>query len=344
MRTWNRGKSAARLATFVAAIASMMAACASSPDSDVGAATVDGAGGGGGGGHGGDASVGSSGGPSDVLDPSVAALAAVFLGSCVPDDGINRTLERMYTRRSRLVYEAMLAHPECFVDKTTGCDAVAECVGITLQPSPTDCGAECNGDTLELCNDGFELHVDCSKMGLSCVAGMATCFEGPATPVCSSDSFTTSCDGGSPVACVDGHVMKGPECAALGLVCGTEPFEGDAACVGEGPACSAESTSSIGVELDDGIACDEAKLRTCVNGAEHLLACSDVAQGFGCQGAASPFCGLDTACTPGTKAGACEGNQVVVCNAGRVDTFDCTKLGFSGCASGFCVWPAYHQP
>jgi hypothetical protein len=69
-----------------------------------------------------------------------------------------------------------------------------------------------------------------------------------------------------------------------------------------------------------------------MNYREHVFDCGTLAEGFTCQSAQGlAFCGLASECPLVDTAATCEGDNIVLCNAGRVDRIDCKALGFDGC-------------
>src|SRR5689334_21449705 len=94
------------LVPFVALALTVTAACGSSTDTSTSS---------------------SSSGGVDPHDLSDTAIAAVFLGSCVPDDGISRTLNSLYTYRTNEPwYELFAQHTACLAGKTNGCEALKD--------------------------------------------------------------------------------------------------------------------------------------------------------------------------------------------------------------------------
>lgn len=143
-----------------------------------------------------------------------------------------------------------------------------------------------------------------------------------------------TCNDNVPHVCSKFGEIDGIACADWGLVCGTDEY-GTTACMGAGPACTFSSNSgATELNFEEGIACNGTKLRACVNGGEHEIDCGLLAEGFTCQtvdnlGEAYSFCGLASECAPDKPI--CEGDSIVLCNAGRIDKVDCKSLGFSGC-------------
>jgi hypothetical protein len=79
------------------------------------------------------------------------------------------------------------------------------------------------------------------------------------------------------------------------------------------------------------IACEADSLRICVNGKEHTVPCEGVNDGFSCFTNGVSFCGKAAECDPDSHEPRCEGNGIVLCDAGTLLTVDCTRLGFPSC-------------
>ncbi|UQA60717.1 hypothetical protein [Polyangium aurulentum] len=302
-----------------------------------------GAGGGGGGSGGQGGTGGAGGGAADLSDKFKAAL---FLGSCIPDDGINRWLNRFYTQKSdNPMYEYPAELFACFKDKANGCKAVEDCFGAKAELDPAGCMDSCNGTISTSCDDQLKFTVDCAKVGATCVAAEGGCVIEPLGPVCDPGTFKDSCQNGAPLVCM-GREEKGPDCAKYGLTCGPGAFGGGAYCVGSGPMCTQDVSSPLTINYRDGIACNGAKMRACVNGFEHEIDCATLGAGFTCQaGAMGAFCGLGNECDPNEGMDAtCEGTSVVVCNAGRIEKIDCKSFGFTSCNAMFgTCGPSVHD-
>ncbi|EYF08170.1 hypothetical protein [Chondromyces apiculatus] len=312
------------------------------PTGSGGSGASGGAGGAGGAGTGG--SGGEGGGTTQgPLDPEAALRAAVLVGSCLPDDGINRWLEQFYTGRGGDEIDTLFREKlGCLEAKTNGCEGVTECLGVTVDLTGP-CATSCDGNVYEACDDSLHFQHDCGAIGKTCSLEAGGCVTEPVGATCDYSTYVASCVDGTPRACL-GVEASGPACASLGLTCGDTSF-GDVGCIGNGPACDALTGSTVSVNFDEGIACDGENLRTCVNGFEHNLDCATLGQGFTCQTASfGAFCGLDAACEPGTGASlGCDGDSVMVCNGGRMDRIDCKLLGFTGCDTqlGLCVPSVY---
>ncbi|MEJ7732286.1 MAG: hypothetical protein WKG00_24150 [Polyangiaceae bacterium] len=299
----------------------------------MGAATVGGGGAG-----------GSGGAPKDIgasLDADFALRAAVFIGSCIPDDGINRNLRNMYNDAAAgSFYHYYRNEVDCFANKANGCAAVEECLGIAVDKVSAGCPSSCNGDVYTGCDKTLQFTADCSVLGLSCDEGLS-CTETVPGPACDPGSFASACDQGALLYCAGGKERHGMLCAEYGLSCQT--VSTSATCVGPGPACVGGSTSGTGASLDSGLACAGGDLVACVNGGELQVACESVTKGSTCQSASGEsFCALATECVPPGGDATCQGDSVVVCNAGRLDVVDCTALGFTGCLSGVCIPTGYY--
>jgi len=288
------------------------------------------------------------------LDPKAAARAAVYMASCVPDDRPTSTLAGFYdTRREGSAFDLDVI--ACLSTKATGCQAVAECTGITMHYQK-GCSSQpsCEGNTVVGCHDSLSYRVDCNKRGMvaQCVAGAGCvpCEGGAMAPTCDSQTFSMHCEDGRPLDCDDGHVVKGLRCADVGLECGTNSYGDYVSCFGAGAACQ---TSSSGPGMLVGTGCAGASLTACVGGKSHSIACSEIAAGFTCQTVPGSYetaylCGLAAECNPEDEAWSnpkCDGNSVVVCNAGRIEKVDCLALGFTGCAQqyGRCVPGPYSE-
>ena len=108
-----------------------------------------------------------------------------------------------------------------------------------------------------------------------------------------------------------------------------------------------DSTAALSVNYDQGISCNGAKLLACMNGFEQEVDCATLVSGFTCQTSGmKSFCGIAGECDPTAGVAAtCEGDNVVVCNGGRIDKVDCKSLGFTGCNAkyGTCSPSIYDQ-
>ncbi|MBI5531119.1 MAG: hypothetical protein HY898_00285 [Deltaproteobacteria bacterium] len=278
-------------------------------------------------------------------DPDAVARAAVVVGSCVPDDRPTSYASHFYDTwlnpdRNGLCLRNAIS---CLATHGGGCKAVADCLATEVDLLGP-CERACEGNVAVACDDELRFRSDCGRLGQSCVSGR--CVEASSgAPACTSQSFEDRCDNGAPVGCSGGFEKKGPVCADhQGLVCGDSGF-GEKACVGSGAACQQTVGNSYEVVVEDGLACIGNSLDACTNGKRHTFDCNGLVPGFSCQavaGATPPaFCGLASECSPkqGKWKETCEGDMVVMCNAGRTQKVDCKSLGFSGCQAsrGVCV-------
>lgn len=288
------------------------------------------------------------------LDPSAAARAAVFMASCVPDDNPNITLLDYYASRGRDA-AAELDEVACLAAKANGCQAVADCLGITATFEGS-CSSPyaCHGNVLQVCDDNLEFRADCTKLGGSArcdpSVGCVPCDGAQTAPSCDNETFTDHCEDGRAVRCDDGFVVRGLRCADLGLECQPDSFGDFVGCYGKGAECQ---TNWGGDGLLVGTGCAGSVLEACVGERSHSLDCGEIAAGFSCQsvaagGETSYFCGLAAECDGAANPPAdptCDGNSVVLCNAGRIEKIDCLSLGFTGCAPqwGRCVPGPYAE-
>jgi len=270
------------------------------------------------------------------LDPANALRAAAFLGSCNEGsqagvDLANIYIALMYQQNHlglrRSSQPAFVDLIDCLATKTGGCASANECIAA----SPT------------------------------------TSSDGRTSEACNKDSFVDSCRDGEPTFCSsndtsadasDGTVSLGPMCADFGLECGVGDPRKIAVCRGGGGACEGDGVSGVPLPIGafiGGMSCAGNTLTACVNGGATQIDCSKVGVGFTCQTMASQptepaqvmFCGLASECDPrpngsdvldlGIQPPTCDGTKLVVCNAGRLDSIDCTTLGFTGCNAGACL-------
>lgn len=274
-----------------------------------------------------------SGGPWASVGEADLLRAAVVLGSCWPDDGINSHLTRLlYPERFSGLGDAR-PRVACLANAGGGCEAVTECMGYSLGAYEGSEPSACVGSVLHIREDGLQGTVDCSSLGLACVAG-STCASRDAG-VCDEGDYTSTCrEGGRPSGCEDGFEVIGRPCGDFGLVCS------DGECRGGGASCSGgEGYNGADVEIE-GLGCDGDTLRACTGGREHEVDCTRLGAGYGCRELdGAYFCGLGSECVPGetthgvSGSGAfCEGTTVVFCKEGLWERMDCQDLGFEGCS------------
>lgn len=277
---------------------------------------------------------GGDGGGNDVvapLSPDAALRAAALLGSCV-DDGAVSFLETLYFPYPENVLLSLRDAADCLAASDDGCAAVPRCLPIRFVTG--DCVEGCIGDRIVICGDGGG-HSIALPAGFSCDgAGGITV---PGAPRCDGATFVQRCDGDRPVKCQgDGFEIPQGSCADAGFACVAPGGEAQAVCQGTGGACQG---SSYGQGWLEGTCLDADTLETCVRDGRHVQRCADVGVGFTCQarGPGISFCGLGTECDPRQDSGdgngaRCDGDAIVVCNAGRLDHLECKTLGFAACA------------
>jgi hypothetical protein len=302
------------------------------------------------------ASIGSDAGAtinsSDRAD--ILARAAVMLGSCWPDDGVNRNLNNLWHAPDiPQFWGRVVQSADCLARARTGCRALTECTGYTTVLGASDCVDGCQGDVFTECYTSAHVSIDCHKLGLHCDP-LAVCTPSPAA-ACDENTFVPSCAADAqPLTCSRDFVQHGPDCAALGLACSK------GVCQGSGPACRAPAPGGQYSVEYPATGCAGDILQACVGGGQHPFDCTKLGPGFSCRDVAgSFFCGLAAECVPGnhptyddqdgTGLG-CSGTTLIFCNAGRLDHVDCRDLGFTGCddkakqcTPGFLEPPAVSQ-
>jgi hypothetical protein len=301
-------------------------ACASNSDDGVTAGT------GGGGG-----AAGGGSGPLGPPTPDEVARAAVIIGSCHPDNGVNRETGFIWRDFGLAADTTDLAQQaKCIASAGGGCGALKTCLGWNVSSSP-GCseGVTCSGSKFTLCmaEIGITYSIDCQTMGLACNAdpkiddvasSRRACLRGANETCDSSLGFQATCNGSVPQVCDDSRWYHGPDCAARDLACA------EGLCTGTGDACTAPIGCSGDVLLD------------CANRRRHDVDCTQYGAGFSCRSFGGAFfCGLGAECLPsgvavddtiyGDPEPACDGTAIVFCNAGRLERIDCASLGFTGC-------------
>ena len=258
------------------------------------------------------------------------ARAAVFIGSCVPDDGVQRTLSGSYDRIRVPGHEVIKLSEwaPCFAAAADGCGAVERCAGISFDTTGP-CTPSCVGNRLTVCDDARKFVFDCPAETV-CVDGQGCQNMGPA---CDYDTFDPRCDDGTPINCDEGE-RPGPACGDYGLTCAVDA--GLALCTGLGEACTPDSYATNSVIVREGTCADGRTLSACIGLSMGQVDCQRVRAGLGCHTLAGKgFCGLAAECDPNEGDAVCDGNVLTVCNAGRTERIDCAALGFSSCGAGF---------
>ena len=268
-----------------------------------------------------------------------ALRAGVIMGSCVPDDGVQRVVAGvMYG--SRLFKNVLDADPivACLANASGGCGSFERCGGFAFSVDPA-CAFGCVGNRLTACDDEWKYELTCPS-GTTCDAENRTCAPTGAV-ACDVETFVERCDGTKPIGCEGGFEQPYDDCGRAGLGCVVD--SGYAYCVGTGASCDINDYSPY-VEGRTGTCVDGATLAACVGAKRSTIKCADVADGFTCQTTGDvSFCGLGNVCNPldQTLEPTCSGTSVVLCHAGEEVPFDCVSAGFTGCAigvdGGLCV-------
>jgi hypothetical protein len=276
--------------------------------------------------------------PPGPKDPDRALRTAVFLGSCRyirPTFTLQGYLYEMYyvDYPSEKFYSALERTTGCFADKTNGCKAAEECIGLT-QKLRGPCDTLClPGEVDVTCGSLVEFHHQCPKLGLQCTSSGCDSPREPCDP-----STVDPCQENTPHFCSDEmpYLTIGPSCSDYGLRCGPSAVEELPQCQGKGAPCEPFNGSAHTVEFFFGVtSCEGTTMHRCTNGFEHAMDCGILGQGFTCQSAEmqfgfQDFCGLGSECDV-LQTPRCEGDTIAVCNAGRIDRIDCKALGFLGC-------------
>lgn len=287
--------------------------------------------------------------PPGPKDMEAVAKAAVFVESCIPkviysDGNVNARIDSIYSSvQSWSVHRAISDRVNCFNEKTNGCDAVRECLGIVI-----------TGNLFKYwqgCQDGIGMRrvgvapdpisnywMNCAGIGLECFpenkdrcgVPREECDYTTELSFCTEDGSRRNCnfsfDEGK------GFRYLSPSCAKFGLTCEVGPA--GAMCTGAGAACDAQSTDDLIADYGVGIGCNDSNtLRACVNGHEQFVDCSAIAKGFQCIGGSRPHCGADFQCNydRSNPKPTCNGTLLEVCNGGVRTTIDCAELGFEAC-------------
>ncbi len=314
--------------------------------------------------------------PKGPKDRDAVLRAAVFIESCEPTfmdnlvPSANAHIDATYSAvLVSPLKQAMLERVNCFKDKTNGCDAVRECLGVTTTLDDPGVPSACMDGVAVTRQTSHNDWANCAGLGLECIGDV---FEPPCVPpwkTCDVKADGPHCgDDGKPRNCIapykDGPAFSFDEtsCADYGLACAVDLKS--AMCLGPGPACLGAYCTGFGPVCDDtfqdysaqilvdfraGIACEnETTLRACVNGHEQLVDCTAQGEGFRCFGGLRPKCAYDFQCEQVDPTHVsevhflrptCDGTLLTLCNSGVWTTIDCTSLGFKTCdpVRGVCT-------
>jgi hypothetical protein len=280
--------------------------------------------------------------PPGPKDPDLAVKAAVVIGSCASDGGWYNpqvvTTEIYYTiRGDGPSSEAIERTTHCLAEKADGCAGLERCFATTVHAlaGAEACVPGCKpGGVYKSCvKETIEMVTDCSRLGMECYPG--GCSSYPKREPC-DPATADPCKDGIPWHCLAGstYQWRGLSCAEHDLICAVieEVPQPLSRCVGTGPVCD---SVSVGDDLQfvASLGCEGTTAHACINDYEHVYDCGELAKGFSCQqiGPTRFECGLAAECNMLQDQSVCDGNDVVLCNGGRVDRVSCTALGFEGC-------------
>jgi hypothetical protein len=282
--------------------------------------------------------------PPGPKDPDLAARAAVVLGSCLSDGGWYNpqiVLTDIYyaVYSSWQTFEHIERTTRCLAEKADGCAGLERCFATTVHA--VESGGSCDtvclpGNVSQICvNGSIEMVTDCSRLGMECDSGGCSTF--PTQEPC-DPAPADLCRDGIPRHCPAGstYQWRGVSCVEHDLACtviqvGENPWS---LCQGTGPVCEGHFAPDD-VSFGPLIGCEGTTARVCTNDREHVFDCGILADGFTCQSSVASGrvnCGLAAECDVDTTYEAtCEGDEIVLCNAGRIDRIDCKAVGFEGC-------------
>ncbi len=270
------------------------------------------------------------------------------------------TVEGMESQDDSTSTKIISAMISCMMTATT-CDQVLACVKASESEAQV-CQASgdnnrCSGNVMVECSgnpDEVPDAFDCTAAGLVCAESESDAECGEAICTAGADSrceghLLVKCDDVGVEMITDCHVYTGYHCSGgagdltcqtrAGGTCGTDPEDGELACVGTGETCDDEMFENH---------CDGSVMVTCNRGKESRLDCQDLHREL--------TCGVDAQlgvvnCKPVldecqlTTDESCEAGTITFCLMGKITELDCTKYGSSGCSSNmidnrtvaFCV-------
>jgi hypothetical protein len=309
--------------------------------------------------------------PPGPRDPEAVVKAAIMLNSCLGIYGyepyINRSISTIYYDLPReITLREMYRRTACFKDKTNGCEALRECLGVVEwvgePPAEEGCAAGVHRYVRQPYSDPriiLNSWYNCERLGLHCYDDYIFDSCSPPRTSCVPDDNAPGCLDGRPYGCRDFsyfedaptttayYYYERPLCSDYGLECPAEEFPAFPDCRATGPACE-DTIGDADLAVFTyrmGIACEnETIMRACIGGGEKLVDCSTLALGFKCIPGDQPHCGFASECDrPDTVT--CDGDSLVVCDGGRKLKVDCKSLGFTSCNSklGVCSPGIYDQ-
>ena len=293
-----------------------------------------------------------TGGPKPI-PPSDAVRAAGVLGSCLPYQTPNAALWQLYTRRGSwdidLFSDIYARDVACLASRRRGCQALHDCLGLDVVRLRGRCLPACDGTILKFCLGQNHYIVDCSRYGMTCATHSAQCAQA-IIPKFTEVRWVSRCDDDRPVFSDFSFEFLGPECGPYGLQCeerlpGTGPYGTSLkghVCRGEGDPCASDHVP-YRIDYTEGVSCQGKDYNVCINGSVHNMSCDELGPGLTCQsrmerGRKRVYCGLGDECSWEDKS-RCEGDKLVLCNAGRIERISCLELGFASCNPqiGVCV-------
>jgi hypothetical protein len=224
----------------------------------------------------------------------------------------------------------------CIANAGHDCASARKCLNNGNTPMSCN-GGSCNGTVVNGCSQNAggggmsaTTTFDCSIDGEMCIAsnGQLGCGLGTCTG--------EMCMGDVHVQCNNG-IMRHQDCSKYNATCASTNigpinlFH----CRGKGPGCTQTDSTK-------GLRCDGNSAIFCFDGQEAKVDCGSVGQSCfpNVRSSGSFGCGLGSDCDPNNYPDSCTGGVLTFCNNGKIDTYDCTGHGFSGCNvnnSGGCV-------
>lgn len=187
--------------------------------------------------------------------------------------------------------------------------------------------------------------VNCKGLGLECFEDVTSGWCSRPRTECDPNASQSSCSEGRIYKCADPdgdgkyEYEQKPACSDFGLVCEDEWQDnmGWTDCIGAGASCVAYDVDYLRQDramftLKYGTKCESATaMRGCIRTNESAIDCADIGKGFQClPWSGIAVCGFATECDS-TDPVACDGDSIVVCDAGKKRKVNCKDLGFKTC-------------
>lgn len=211
----------------------------------------------------------------------------------------------------------------CVLEADGDCDDVFTCFGAHRNAGACDSSfkAVCDESRALSCDllDRRVFSYDCGAVGLSCSVKDSESFEALCAAGSCKSSFTTRCEEGRVLSCIDG-VIEVDDCKARGLVCGKDK-NGRLDCQGAGKE-SCDVTSAYKPKCQGTVA------YRCVGNKVHSEDCAQRTFNRRCK---------DGVCVP--SGSACSGDfdrckdsgTLEFCLDGTWQAITCSKMGFGRC-------------